>query len=233
MQSLSDRWASFVSSSGPGSSFTLSLGTLQRQLLPNLSLEGFVLPSRRDVQEALEAGLGELPLSQGAGSLDSRRQTRQSMLLRHFVNFLSLVWQPIISHIECLAKDEPTKPPEANMAALSLEMQGIVAGSDGALPMDDWADFIRRTLSTLLGIDVPSRLLLAALSPIAPLSLEATPANAVHVLRSSLCTKLVWRRELGPTLAAQVSRLLLAEFSELPVPLATEQDLSPGVTGLG
>ena len=90
-----------------------------------------------------------MPFSQGAGSLGGRPGGACS-----FVNFLNLVQQPIILHIECLAKDEPTKPPEANMAALSLEMQGIVAGPDGALPMDEWADFIRRTLSRLLGIDV-------------------------------------------------------------------------------
>ena len=131
----------------------MSLYTLQRRVLPNLRGEGFVVPSIRDAQLALEAGLGELPLSQaqgtGPGSIGGRPGRACS-----FVNLLNLVWQPIISHIECLAKDEPTKPPEANMAALSLEMQGIVAGPDGALPMDDWADFIRRTLSMLLGIAV-------------------------------------------------------------------------------
>ena len=49
---------------------------------------------------------------------------------------------------------------------------------------------------------------------VVPLSIETTPSNALHLLRSSLFAKLV-----GPTLATQVDQMILAEISELPVVL--------------
>ena len=54
-------------------------------------------------------------------------------------------------------------------------------------------------------------------SSVVPWRLDPTPANAMHLLRFSLCCRLV-----GPAMAAQANRLILAEISDVPVHLFSE-----------
>lgn len=60
---------------------------------------------------------------------------------------------------------------------------------------------------------------------VVPLVLEPTPANAMHILRSSLAEKLV-----GRTLATQLSRRILALVSDEAVPLLPDGDVRLGVS---
>jgi hypothetical protein len=89
-------------------------------------------------------------------------------------------------------------------------MEGIVYGTEVAVCIEDWVELIRNTLIHHVGVDVSARHVSKVISVIAPFRLDTTPANAMHVLRSSLAAKLV-----GPTLALQVGRRILAEVSEL------------------
>ena len=71
-----------------------------------------------------------------------------------------------------------------------------------------------------LDVDVPTKLVVKVLSIVAPQKLDTTPANAMHVMRSSLCCKLV-----GPGMAHQVGRKVLATVAEMKVPLLSDQCL--------
>ena len=75
------------------------------------------------------------------------------------------------------------------------------------VPLDDWVEFIRQTLERHVHVDVPTLLVAGIVGTIAPLSLETTRVNALHVMMSSLAVKLV-----GPTLAKQLRRQILAEM---------------------
>ena len=59
---------------------------------------------------------------------------------------------------------------------------------------------------------------------VAPVLIEPTRANAMHLLRSSLAQKLV-----GRTLATQLSRMILAEVAEVKVPLLSDSDICLGL----
>ena len=105
-----------------------------------------------------------------------------------FDYFLNLLWDPILKHIEALSRDEDpqwTQSLGLNQASILSEMHGIVPGADVALDMDHWVEFIQRTLGKLLKVHVPTRLVMQVVAPIVPLSLEPTPANAIHLLRFS------------------------------------------------
>jgi hypothetical protein len=93
-------------------------------------------------------------------------------------------------------------------------MLGIVGSLGNTLEMDMLTDFIQKTLYRLLDVHVPTKLVKTVVGFRAPLNLEATSSNALHLLRTSLCAKFV-----GPALATQVDRSILAEISELPVVL--------------
>ena len=56
---------------------------------------------------------------------------------------------------------------------------------------DEWVEFLQETPCRLLGVDVLYRLIILVVSLVAPLGLATTPANAMYLLRSSLCGKLV------------------------------------------
>ena len=87
--------------------------------------------------------------------------------------------------------------------------------------MDPWVEFVQSTLARLLKVHVPTRLITQVVAPIVPVTLEPTPANAMHLLRSSLCAKLV-----GHALAAQANKMILAEISEVPVKLKGPHSIS-------
>ena len=90
-------------------------------------------------------------------------------------------------------------------------MQGVVVNAEETLDLDSWIQFVQGTLQRLLGVKVPSGLIMTIMGPLVPLHVQATRANALHLLRSSLCSSLV-----GPALASQVSRMILAEITEVP-----------------
>ena len=56
---------------------------------------------------------------------------------------------------------------------------------------------------------------------VVPFHASPTPANALHLLRSGLCRKLV-----GPALATQASRLILEEVAQVRVALLSPDDLA-------
>ena len=62
------------------------------------------------------------------------------------------------------------------------------------------------------------------LSPIVPLGVDLTPAMAMHVLRSSVCSRFI-----GASFRQHVNRLILSEVTELPVVAMTEQELNTGI----
>ena len=74
--------------------------------------------------------------------------------------------------------------------------------------------FSQKTLYKILEMHMPTKLVKAVVGVLVPLTLEKTPSNALHLLRSSLCAKMV-----GPALATQVDRSILAEIPELPAVL--------------
>ena len=118
-----------------------------------------------------------------------------------------------------------TKNLALNHTALLAEMAGIVMGADKPLEMDKWIEFIKDTLCRLLKVDVPSRLILQVMSPMVPFYVAPTPASALSLLRSGWRSKVV-----GPALAAQTNRLLLAEIADVPVQLQSAEALSLSVT---
>ena len=93
--------------------------------------------------------------------------------------------------------------------------------ADEPLEMDKWIEFIKDTLCRLLKVDVPSRLILQALSPMVPFHVAPTTENALRLLKSGWCCKLG-----GPALAAQTNRSLLAEIADVPVQLHSDEALS-------
>ena len=105
--------------------------------------------------------------------------------------------------------------------AMLQEMTGIVPSPDEALEMDMFIELLRNTIKMKLKVDVPAEFIMKVVGPVVPLSMDPTPSNAMHILRSSLSAKLV-----GPAMAAQLNRLILAEISELPVKLIPEEILN-------
>jgi hypothetical protein len=144
-----------------------------------------------------------------------------------FAHVLNLFWMPLIEYMDsCTSEPAPvwTKNLALNHTALLAEMAGTVMGADEPLEMDKWIDFIKDTLCRLLKVDVPSRFILQVMSPVVPFHVAPTPANALHLLRSGWCCKLV-----GPALAAQTNRLLLAEIADVPVQLHSDEALNLSV----
>ena len=189
-----EQWETWLQEHNPNLD-NLSERCMEKQVLPQLVRDGFAAPSRRNLRGMAERSLAP-------------------MTLYSFAHFLNLLWQPVIQHIEAISSDRSASEPKGlqnNKAALIAEMSGIVPRAEEPMPFDEWVQFIRDTLMRLLHLDVPVRLIAQVTSVVAPLDLYTTPANAMHLLRSSLCSKLV-----GPALAVQVSRMILAEVAELP-----------------
>ena len=103
-------------------------------------------------------------------------------------------------------------------------MEGIVTSPNETMDMDDWVEHMQQEIMRLLEVQVPSRLILQVVAPIVPLSFPPTAATALHLLRSSLCSKLV-----GPAMAAQANRKILAEISQVPVKMCAEQDMNMNI----
>jgi len=150
-----------------------------------------------------------------------------------FANVLSLLWVPVVEYMDsCTSEPAPvwTKNLALNHTALLSEMAGIVMSADEPLEMDKWIELIKDTLWRLLKAGVPRRLILQGLSPMVPFHVApytcqcSAPIEIWLVLQASWCCKLV-----GPALAAQTNRLLLAEIADVPVQLHSYEALSLGV----
>ena len=129
--------------------------------------------------------------------------------------------------METIGKDpdhQRGESPDLHHKALVTEMEGIVPSPDETMDMNAWVEYIQHTLLRILEVHVPSRLILQVVAPIVPLSLQPTAASALHLLRSSLCSKLV-----GPAMAAQANRKILAEISEVPVKMCAEQEMNQNI----
>ena len=165
------------------------------ELMPEIKKEGFLVGSRRKLEDLACQGLLEL-----LPSTDT--EFHKDVKVCGFVFFLNLLWQPILSFIEGLLSDPKpqwTDGHELNYSSINLEMHGIVLAADESMALEDWVRLIAETLEDLVGVSVPHKLINKVISPVVPFEFSTTPANAFHILRSSLCVHLV-----GPTLAEQV-----------------------------
>ena len=206
-ESLTDRWATWLSSlTGPGAKSHVALRTVQTVIWPDLKQDGFAVPVRTSLQTCLTAGLAD-----PGGTYN-------------FAHVVNLIWMPLLQYMDSCASDsEPewTEHLNTNHAALLHEMTGTIESPDEHLDIDTWVDYIKAMLLKFLQVNVADRLILQIMSPVVPFQVAPTRANALHLLRSSWCSKLV-----GPALAAQANRLILAEIAEVPVQLQSDAELN-------
>ena len=215
MKSPTDLWVSYLDKR---SGHSVPLRFIQDVILPDLRKLGYQVVPKRVLAGTLTAGLEPL-LEVESGRTGRHGQTT----LCSFEHFLNLLWLPLIEFLETSAKGGSvvwTKTLALHQKVLLLEMQGIVLNAEEPLDMDLWIQFVQGTLQRLLGVKVPSGLIMTIMGPLVPLHAPATRANALHLLRSSLCSKLV-----GPALASQVNRMILAEITEVPVKLVAKDTL--------
>ena len=217
MKSLTDFFLSHAEEEKAYGNDVMTLRFFLYKILPDLQNDGFEVPSRRTCSVALAAGLEPLP--------KAKTSKGKEVTLCLVVHFLNLLWLPIIKFIESLTGTdddaEMTVSLKKNNQAILNEMSGIVDSPDSTMDMDEWAEFVRTQLLKFADVHVPTRLILQIIGPLVPLSLEPTPANAMHLLRTSLCCKLV-----GPALASQVSRKILAKIADVPVTLTDEKEMN-------
>lgn len=199
----------------PKSLSSINRAWLDKLALRDLDQDGFAVPSARDVAKTWAVGLEALPVYEDGPGLPAEMCT--------FVHFLNLVWQPVLSYFESLCKNETQKKSarvDRNETAVNMEMIGILDSPEDIIPVEEWVEFIRKYILRLVAVDVPAKLINQVISPFVPVTVSCTRANAMHFLRSCLCCKLV-----GSALANKVSRLVLSEIAELPVPLMPEADM--------
>ena len=185
-------------------------GTWLTRTLPGLMRdEGFQAPRQRQVLEQALSGL-EAP----AGSWGAHVFTE--------VHFLNLLWLPLQEHIHQVAAGSSpmwTAALDKHHQALTAEMQGIVPSPDEVLDFSDWVQYICKAIKRHLDVDIPHERATRILALVAPHSLETTRAMAMHVLRSSVCQRMV-----GAGMALQISRGVLAQVAELPVASLSDQE---------
>ena len=93
------------------------------------------------------------------------------------------------------------------------------------MTQDEWFHAIQKMVSDMVSVSISLELIRQALAPLSIRDWEPTHANALHVLRSSFfCLRLV-----GPTLATQLSRKVLALVSDMSVPLLGDEELQQGL----
>ena len=215
MKSPTDLWCSYLAKRSGNS---VPLKFMKDVIAPDLRKLGYQVVPCKVLAGTLAAGLEPL-LEVGSGRTGRHGQTT----LCSFEHFLNLLWLPLIEFLETSANGGSlawTKTLALHQKALLLEMQGVVMNAEEPLDMDLWIQFVQGTLQRLLGVKVPSGLIMTIMGPLVPLHAPATRANALHLLRSSLCSKLV-----GPALASQVNRMILAEITEVPVEMVSKDTL--------
>ena len=139
-----------------------------------------------------------------------------------------MLWQPILKYLEDLLNDRSptwTSQLRRNHEALEQEMAGHVDAPGSSMTQDEWFQFVQNMVSDMVSVSIPLELVRHALAPLSVRDWEPSRANALHVLRSSaFCSRLV-----GPTLATQMSRKVLALVSDMSVPLLSEEGLQQGL----
>ena len=222
-ESLSDLWGAWVASArdaGSTCEYQISYHFLHETIVPALREKGFQMPSRRSCVAALTANLEPLP---------TRRfgQKEKEGLCCSFAHLLNLIWAPVLEYMEsCVHQPAPewTEQLDLHHSALRAEMTGVVTEADTPMDIDQFVEHLKATLTRLLQVDVPEALILSVIAQVVPWHASPTPANALHLLRSGLCCKLV-----GPALAAQANRLILREIADVPVSLLSPADLTTRV----
>ena len=186
--------------------------------LPDLSGKGFAVPSQRSLGHVLGFGLESLP---------TKVWQNREVHCCSFDHIVNLIWVPVIQYMEKLIANqgtpecEWTSKLEWDHTALLAEMAGVIVDANENMDIDCWVLFIKQELWKKLRVEVPEKLILDVCTPLVPLHVAPTPANALHLLRSSLCSKLV-----GPSLAAQMSRMILADTADVPGELVPAEELS-------
>ena len=215
MRSPTDLWSSYLKKR---SGLSVPWTYMRDVIHPDLKKKGYQVGLWKNLARTLIAGLEPLQ------AVDSREKGRHGQTtLCSFEHFLNLLWLPLIEFLEASASGDSvvwTKTLTLHQKALLLEMQGVVVNAEEPLDLDSWIQFVQGTLQRLLGVEVPNGLIMTIMSPVVPLHAQATRAHALHLLRSSLCSKLV-----GPALASQVNRMILAEIAEVPVKLVSKDTL--------
>ena len=139
-----------------------------------------------------------------------------------------MLWQPILTYLEDLLNDRSptwTSQLRRDHEALEQEMAGHVDAPGSSMTQDEWFQFVQKMVSDMVSVSIPLELVRHALAPLSVRDWEPSRANALHVLRSSaFCSRLV-----GPTLATQMSRKVLALVSDMSVPLLSEEGLQQGM----
>ena len=223
-ESLTERWYAWVEAAeeaGSARGDSISLYYLQENLAPALAKAGLAAPSRRSLEEALASNLEPAP-TQGFGHKNKEGKAYS------FAHLLNLIWLPVIEFMEqCQHQPAPqwTEQLGLHHSALVAEMEGYAPGGvDTPMGLDEWVGYMKATLLRLLEVDVSEACIRSVVLSVVPFHASPTPANALHILRSGLCRKLV-----GPALATQASRLILQEVAEVPVALLSPDDLAIGV----
>ena len=223
MESLSDRctaWWSRSSSASSTGSFALPLWFFEHDVRNELKQEGVGVPVRRLCEDVLCKDLE--PLSESMCDVGHRKQKLVTLL-----HVLNLIWQPILDYVSELAEhDLPWPDPlTKNLELLHLEMAEVLPDPQAHLVMDEWIGFVQDSIHRLVDVTVPLEVLSRVLSPIVPLTLAPTRANAMSILRSpSWSSKLV-----GRTLGLQLSRGIMSELGEVPLPMPGKDAVLEGL----
>ena len=200
---------------GHGDGQNIVMTFMENDILSDLAKKGFEVPARRTLQETLTSQLEPLPVGYWS---------HHNAASCSYGYFLNLFWVPLLKYIEDLgneAQPEWSKSLEVNHSAIVAEMDGIVPSPAKTMDMDSWIEYLQSTLQRILHVHVPTRLVGRVVAPIVPLNMEPTPSNALLILRSSLCQKLV-----GHAMAVQANRMILAEMAEVPVKLLPEPEFN-------
>ena len=222
MESLSDRWTSWWSRSSSAStgSFALPLWFFEHDVRNELKQEGVRVPVRRLCEDVLCKDLE--PLSERMCDVGHRSQKLVTLL-----HVLNLIWQPILDYVEELAEHDfaLARPSDKSLELLHLEMAEVLPDPQAHLVMDEWIGFVQDSIHRLVDVTVPLEVLSRVLSPIVPLTLAPTRANAMSILRSpSWSSKLV-----GRTLGLQLSRGIMSDIGEVPVPMPGQDAVLQGL----
>ena len=220
-ESLTERWYAWVEDAekaGRARQDSISLFFLQEVVAPALAKAGLAVPSRRSLEEAIATNLEPVPTKE----FGSKSKAGKACSFAHLLN---LIWLPVIEFME-LCEHEPapqwTEQLGLHHSALVAEMEGYAPdGVDTPMGLDEWVGYMKATLLRLLEVDVSEACIRSVVLSVVPFHASPTPANALHILRSGLCRKLV-----GPALATQASRLILEEVAQVPVALLSPDDLA-------
>ena len=191
-------------SHGDGQNIVLKF--MRDAILSDLAKKGFAVPTTWSLRETLASQLEPLPV--GYWSHHNAASCSYGYML-------NLSWAPPLKYIEELgneAQPEWSKSLEVNHSAIVAEMEGSVPSPANTMGMHAWIEYHQNTLQRILHLHVPTHLDEKAVAPIVPLSMEPTRSNALLILRSSLCQKLV-----GHAMAVQANKMVLAEVTEVPV----------------